>query len=34
MLSALATDVKKGKTFVGNMGVVETGTLEVQEVQE
>lgn len=32
-LSALATDVKSGKTFVGNMGVVETGTLNVQEVQ-
>lgn len=28
-LTALATDVNKGKTFVGNMGVVETGTLEV-----
>lgn len=32
-LSALATDVKSGKTFIGNMGVVETGTLNVQEVQ-
>lgn len=32
-LSALATDVKSGKTFIGNMGIVETGTLNVQEVQ-
>ena len=30
-LSALAIDVKSGKTFVGNMGVVETGIMEVQE---
>lgn len=29
-LSALATDVKSGKTFIGNMGVVEKGSLEVQ----
>lgn len=29
-LSALAIDVKSGKTFVGNMGVVETGSLEVE----
>lgn len=29
-LSALATDVKSGKTFIGKMGVVEKGNLEVQ----
>lgn len=29
-LSALDTDVKSGKTFIGNMGVVEKGSLEVQ----
>lgn len=28
-LTALATEVKAGRTFVGNMGVVETGTLNV-----